>query len=418
MTMHTRTRTSVAALVAAILTVAAAAPGVHADDNRGHVLLSGYATRGGSLGPAGAAETHVYLFVDEIETRIDLALPADATLTLERNGVALAGFTNVPVSAVMTPAQIATLYAPTSEERRLAATRTSLDGVVANDAPVTALTFAQRLHDALATFVGIPVPPMPEAPYTPAEQAIVDGRQLRTWSMLASRVDPNVGAARFRGFIDRAPPTLGAPLAVDGDEGAGAAYTVLPGHVYYRLIVADGTRRTDLGRVDIDLTPRRLPAPAGFADVSNDQSRCDAPESGRSDGVVALTWTHPGANASEVFAHQHNTAGYDLWRKDGACAAPGTVDLAALLVGAVASGPDGRLMIDGYTQVNDTPILIRPTPAGGPRERARGGTRRSRSGPTTAPRSPPPASSRAPRSATTWPASTAPATTARPRGSR
>ena len=349
----------------ALASVVVAAPAV-ADNNRGHVLLSGYTTRGGSLGPAGASETHVYVFIDEVEGRIDTSLPADATLTLERNGVPLPAFTNIPVAAVMNGAQIDALYTPASEERRLARTRASLDGALADDAAVTALTFATRLAQANGAFAGVALPPVPEPPLDPTEQTLYDLLQLRTWSQLATRVDPNVAVARYRGFIDRAPPVLTAPLEVDVDEGPTAAYTVAPGHVYYRLIVRDSHGRlADLGRIDIALTPHRLPEPTGLSDVSHDQSRCDAPESGRSDGVIALTWQHPGANATEVFAHMQNTTGYDLWRSEAPCTTAGDVDLRAALVAAEASGPDGRLMIPGFVQVNDLPILIRPNPAGG-----------------------------------------------------
>lgn len=360
------------ALLPALAPALFLAPSARADDHRGHVLLQAYTSRCGSLSEPGATETCVYLFIDEVDGRIDLSLPSDATLTLERNGTPLTAFSDVPVATVLSAPQIAALYQPASEARRLAATMTALDGALADDAPITAATFAARLHDAVSAFAGEALPPHPVPPFDPAERAIVADLQLRTFVDLAARVDPNVAVARRRGFIDRTPPTLGAPLIVDaGDPSTEVEVPV--GFVYYRLVAKDSFgREADLGRVMVSLAPHRLPAPAGFADVSSDQSRCDAPEQGRSHGVVALTWTHPGANISERQAHQQNTTGYDLWRADGRCTDPGTVDLAALVANADASGPDGRPLVAGYQQVNDVPILIREPPASG-REAERSG---------------------------------------------
>jgi len=348
-------------LVLVALLLVASAPA--RADEPGHVILTGYASRCGTLTDPGATSTCVYLFIDEIEGRIDLALPPDATLTLERNGVALPSFSGIPVVANRSPAEVATFYAAPSESRRLAQTMVALDGALAGDDPVTAATFAPRLAAAAALFAGLPLPARPLPPHSPADLALIDNLQLRTFIDLAARVDVNVARARNRAFVDTAPPALTTPLVL----GSGPdAVSVPVGSVFYRLVAQDSFGRTaDLGRVLVSLAPFQLPRPATFLDVSHDQSRCDAPEWGRSHGNVALTWDHPGAGATERQAQMRNTVGYDLWRKAGRCSDPGTVDLAALMRTADGSSPDGRLLVPGFVQVNDLPLILRDPPASG-----------------------------------------------------
>ena len=308
----------------------------HADGEQ--LVFVGFAGPRASLNTsvAGGTARTVYLRWDTTEGSLAAALPAGATLQLMRNGVELGDF---PVG-LRTPAagEVATAYGGVVNARRRAEMVTRLDAVVrgeggAGSAGVTSLTF----DTALADFLDVTAP----VPYAPALR-----EQHEVWARIAARLDINIAALTGRGYVDTSPPA---------------------GVVRYDLVAVSGEVRKPLGTVNVDTSTEQVLGPAAdLTAVTHELGRCDAPEDGRVQGVVALTWDHSGPNRSTRFVNALATGGYDVWRTTGVCGlVPPARDLRAEMAGLVPNGK-GQISLPDLVKVNgDTLIDISQPPADG-----------------------------------------------------
>lgn len=162
------------------------------------------------------------------------------------------------------------------------------------------------------------------------------------WRRLAGRLDPVLAQLSGRGVILR-----------DGANGT------------YRLFaVAADRRRALLGEVTIGANATVAQAPDDARQVF-ELGRCDGPEVGRADGVVALTWQLPGAPRSvDRLAYGLDLAGFELYRADAAQTDVDAADFPRLGAGAALDG-SGMPRLAGLTRVNTSPIAPTPAPEGG-----------------------------------------------------
>ena len=160
------------------------------------------------------------------------------------------------------------------------------------------------------------------------------------WRRLTGRLDPVIAQLSGRAVILR-----------DGAAGT------------YRLFaVAQDGRRALLGEVPVGAIAQSAQAPANAQQVF-DLGRCDGPEVGRNDGVVALTWDLPGAARSvDRLAFGLDLAGFEVYRAD-------TADHPEVRFAQAAAGAplDARGMprMSGLTRVNRAPIAPTSPPSSG-----------------------------------------------------
>jgi hypothetical protein len=164
----------------------------------------------------------------------------------------------------------------------------------------------------------------------------------RAWARIAARQDVGVALAARRAFID-----TGAP--------AGPVTYTLEGVVDLTGAVAP----VRLGEIVVSADPMVVgPADALRQIPPSEFSRCDSPEAGLGHGTVALSWDHPGASAGRAsrYLAELTVAGYDLFRRTGACG--------ALAVVPQRDPVSGAPRLAGFERVNGAPIMISPNGVG------------------------------------------------------
>ncbi|GGX46358.1 hypothetical protein [Saccharospirillum salsuginis] len=265
----------------------------------------------GSLTQAGQNDTRVYLRWDLVEGE----LPDDiASFSLYRDGTLLKSF---PAQAVMSPAQIRTLYDGPEEQRRLLETVAQLkeaalqgDGQLNFDSD----QFATRIHNTLT-----------------------DPDDGDYWGQLASRQDFNIAIARYRGWHDDPPA----------------------GQYKYELIAHNATgdtRRVGLAQVDTT-TPTPMLGPDDFAQTF--LAQCDRPDF-RDHFSVNLNWSLPGGtNQADRLASQLIISGYDLYRTRDNVETLVSRDLATEAA-ALPHDNRGQVQFGDLERVNDTLLTIAP----------------------------------------------------------
>ncbi len=270
--------------------------------------------------------TAVYLRWDVIEGR----LPADVTqFVLLRDGVEIGnGF---PANAVMSPAEIRSMYDKPYNSRRKAEIIRWLQEA---DSSVNSVNYA----DVIA-----------------AKLSVGGASEDSFWAHFASRIDFLVAMSRYRGFIDI-------------DAVGTVEYTLYAKNI-------DGTKSRLLGKTVVDTAVvNRIPGVSGFKQVSRYSAqsseglgRCDViAERYKDHGAIALTWNEAIKNISTYrYATSLITAGFDLYRsKDPESNLP-TRDIRALAAASFHDA-DGEVTLDGLVKVNDQPIVISGNPAASP----------------------------------------------------
>jgi hypothetical protein len=332
----TRNRKTLSACIALGLSVLPAAP-ARADGEQ--LVFVGFAGPRASLNTsvAGGATRAVYLRWDTTEGSLAAALPADASVKLFRNGVEVRAFT--PGLSTPTAADVASAYGGAANARRRAEMVARLDAVVRGEGghssvQVTNANFDQKL----AEFLDVTLP----VPYTAGLR-----EQHEVWARTAARLDITVASLIGRGYIDTAAPA---------------------GVVRYDLLADSPTAgQRVLGTTVVDTTKDQVLGPAAdLAAVTHDLGRCDAPEDGRVQGVVGLSWDHAGPNRSTRFLNALATGGYDLYRTTGTCGP--AVPLRDLRAEVAGRAPDakGAIALPGLVKVNDDTLIdISPPPADG-----------------------------------------------------
>ncbi len=333
MTRNRKTLSACFALGLGLLPAATA----HADGEQ--LVFVGFAGPRASLNTsvAGGAARTVYLRWDTTEGSLAASLPGDATLTLLRGGVEVKSFS----SGLTTPtaADVAAAYGGAANARRRAEMVARLDAVVRGEGGFSTVQVTDANFDAkLAEFLDVTLP----VPYG------ADKREMHeVWARTAARLDITIAHLIGRGHIDVAAPA---------------------GVVRYDLVAnspSAGTR--PLGTVTVDTNTVQVLGPAAdLAAVTHDLGRCDAPEDGRVQGVVGLSWDHAGPNRSTRFLNALATGGYDLYRTEGNCGPFVPVrDLRAEVAGRTPDA-NGDIALPGLVKVNgDTLIDISPPPADG-----------------------------------------------------
>lgn len=325
-------RSTMLARSALLVTLLLSSPS-HAQLPAPQIIMHGQATRAASLHADPSQSRAIYVFWDASEGRLEDLLPANASLTLTRDGVVVAGpFGRSDVASV---AEIAQRYAALTEARRQAETLQILDlafeqgpgqslAGLPDDVDPTPLTFASTLHQVLQTPGWDPV------------------------TRLLLRLDPNVAFAARRGWVEPVTPTT-------------------PASVTFRLLMTTPgqAQPTELGRVQIDTTrDYEVGAPSRLAAVTDGLFRCDSNDWSRAHGAVALTWDHPGlqnqASYLDALLASIPIAGYDLFAKAGVC--DPAIDLSALAA-QTPFGLGGAVNPSGWRKVNERLAVIQsPAP--------------------------------------------------------
>ncbi|MCP3871197.1 MAG: hypothetical protein GY703_24465 [Gammaproteobacteria bacterium] len=265
----------------------------------------GFKTVAGSLSQPGQDETVVLLRWDTLEGQLD---PAIARFELHRDGQLIA---DLPTTGYMSETEVSALYAgPQNERLRFQAL--SWLNQETPDQPVQAAGFAAALR----------------------ERVLANDLRAR----LASRIDPNIAIAGYRGVRDTSP-------------GFGDVVYTLTG------LMADGAV-VSLGTLNIIVDGIADPIAAGEAFEQVAMGRCDAPESYKDHGTVALNWQHPGASIVERYAWGLRLAGYDLYRTiDNIGVYPPQMDLRTIAA-TVMHDAEGRIEIPRLEKANDQPIVV------------------------------------------------------------
>ena len=288
------------------------------------IIMHGQAARAASLSGDPLGQRAIYVFWDASEGRLSELLPADASLTLERDGVVVLG----PFSrdAIASAADIRARYAASTEARRQLETMTILD-------------LAFETAPGQSPLPDLPPDVEPTAATFPDVLAAVlaDPRWDPVTSLLM-RHDPNVAFAARRAYIEPITTTTSASVT----------FTL-------EMTTPGQARPTELGRVVIDTTvDYRVGPPSRLAAVTDGLFRCDSNDWSRAHGAVALTWDHPGlqnqASYLDALLASIPLAGYDLFAKAGPCEAQ--IDLASLAQ-ATPFGPGGVVTPNGWRKVNE-----------------------------------------------------------------
>ncbi len=282
-----------------------------------------------SDGPVAGA-THVYLRWDTLEGD----LPADVQrIRLERNGEQLGEWL---VGAVMTPAEINSIYQEVDQQQLKLETITRLNELASDSGtPFSAASFAQTLYQLIN--------PQLQDSYNPL------------WAFLGSRTDINVARARYRAWIDTAPAVADGSSVVE----------------YELLAVAADDSTARLGRLLIDPAAQQFALPASqFEQIRVSDWRCDLPDTAKDHYTVMLDWAAAGGvRASDRVAAQAYVSGYDLYRTtenlDPADTEPPVRDIAALAASA-AFDDRGRPVIDGLEKVNVSLLIDSGAPSTDP----------------------------------------------------
>jgi hypothetical protein len=174
--------------------------------------------------------------------------------------------------------------------------------------------------------------------------AVLAGRINKNgfWAKMACRHDINIARAMGLAYIDQLPPA---------------------GLLRYTLLAVTGPgqeeRTRKLGEAMVDTAaPKPVPA-VNNLELVTDLGRCDAPESGKQHGVVALNWSHGGSTVSEQYVTSLLVSGYDIYRARGSFTL-GTTLRQAALAGSFDSAT-GAPQIPGLERVNEQPVMISGT---------------------------------------------------------
>ncbi len=270
----------------------------------------------GSMSSPGHSSLGVYLRWDQMEGKT----PDDlAGFILLRDGnqiyPASPPGSVVPAVGAMTTTEINALYAaPEQERRRLEIIRWLAEWGQNQDPVITVndSNFATHLRNLLLTD--------------------------SYWSHFAARNDFNVARTRYRGYLD----TTASPPGV---------------HTYELLAISTGSAAVKVGDITFDTSAvKKLAAANGLQQVV--LGRCDAPETGKDHGSVALNWALPGASAGDLYVGSLLNSGYDIYRTTSNVTAVDSGLELRSLAGSVMHNSDGGLTLPGLEKLNDQPLVV------------------------------------------------------------
>ena len=253
-------------------------------------------------------ERAAYLRWDEVEGQ----LPADLEqIILQRDGEEIYTTAARPV---LSPTEIKAFYAGDAQNRRRLEMISSLNQVASSQTPsrlIKQSNFANEIADKI--------------------------QGDRFWASLASRFDFNVARARGRGFLDT---------------------TASSGFHRYELIgVSTNQEQIRLGLVELDTTVLDIVDPSPDFTQVQEFVRCDAPEYGKQHGVVALNWSHGGANATDRYINALMIAGFDIYRASDAGPVDTSMDIRQLAAGGSYDGK-GVPILPGLIKLNEVPVMV------------------------------------------------------------
>ena len=276
--------------------------------------FTGMAAPTGSMSSPGHSSLSVYLRWDQMEGKA----PDDLSgFRLLRDGTQLypaSPETEVPAVGAMTVADIDALYAaPEQERRRLEIIRWLAEWGQNQDPVITVndSNFAIHLRNLLLT--------------------------NNYWSHFAARSDFNVARARYRGYLDT---------------------TASPGvHTYELLAISISSGAVKIGDITLDTSAvKKLAAAKGLQQI--ELGRCDAPETHKDHGSVALNWALPGTSAGDLYVGSLLNSGYDIYRTTSNVTAVDPGLELRTLAGGVMHDSGGYLALPGLTKLNDQPLVV------------------------------------------------------------
>ncbi len=276
--------------------------------------FSGMAAPTGSMSSPGHSSTAIYLRWDQMEGQIPVDL---AGFRLMRDGTQLYPATppnsEVPAAGAMSTSEIIALYAGSEQDRRrLEIIRWLAEWGDNQDPAVTVnnSNFATHLRNLLLTD--------------------------NYWSHFASRSDFNVARARYRGYLDT---------------------TASGVHNYELLAISTNGTAVRVGSMDINTNViKKLAAAHGLKQVA--LGRCDAPETSKDHGSVALSWALPGTSAGDLYVGGLLNSGYDIYRSiSNVTMVDPTLELRTL-AGTVMHDSSGSVLLPDLEKLNDQPIVV------------------------------------------------------------